>query len=43
MTKKSPVPNAPSKKLGIPSGGKRGNAPTRPRKTSPPAPKNPKK
>ena len=38
MAKKSSVPNAPSK-TGNPSGGNRGNAPTRPGKTAPPAPK----
>lgn len=39
MTKKSSVPNAPSKNKGMPSGGKRGNAKTGPGKTPPPAPK----
>jgi hypothetical protein len=36
MAKKSSVSNAPSKNPGKPSGNGRGNAPTRPSKTSPP-------
>ncbi|RLK00099.1 hypothetical protein [Tenacibaculum discolor] len=42
MAKKSNVSNAPSK-TGNPSGPRRGNAPTRPGKTPPPAPKTTRK